>query len=213
MRTLALTVVLSALAACEGDALPKSALLDVTPESDAGATDSGAAPRPGSDASAVDAATTDASDADAGEPSFPPTCDPAATFGSGTKVLNGQGPKNKVLAAITSDELSLAWMDGSGAHVADRPTTSDAFGQGVDVEVPSNARIVLTQDGLGVYAVSSDGHSIVEHYRQGKLVIPATPGQHLLIVSASDYQELKNMEDVAPIKPNTTTFRHSVTVH
>jgi subtilisin family serine protease len=57
-----------------------------------------------------------------------------------------------------------------------------------------------------------DGHSIAERYRHGRLVLPAAPGRHLLIVTASDYQELKNMEDVARIKPNTTIVRRTVTV-
>jgi subtilisin family serine protease len=59
---------------------------------------------------------------------------------------------------------------------------------------------------------SLDGHSVAQRYHDGKLVIPATPGQHLLIVSASDYQELKNMEDVAGIKPNTASFRKTLVV-
>ena len=59
---------------------------------------------------------------------------------------------------------------------------------------------------------SVDGHSVIEHYRHGRLVIPATSGQHLLIVTASDYQELKNMEDVAKIKPNTATLTRTVVV-
>ena len=59
---------------------------------------------------------------------------------------------------------------------------------------------------------SLDGHSVAQRYHDGKLVIPATAGQHLLIVSASDYQELKNMEDVTGIKPNTASFRQTVVV-
>ena len=44
-------------------------------------------------------------------------------------------------------------------------------------------------------------------YRHGRLTFHADRGQHLLIVvTASDYQELKNMEDVAKIKPNTATL-------
>jgi subtilisin family serine protease len=57
-----------------------------------------------------------------------------------------------------------------------------------------------------------DGHTVTARYRHGRLVIPAAPGRHLLIVTASDYQELKNMEDVAPILPNTTTLKKGVVV-
>ena len=32
------------------------------------------------------------------------------------------------------------------------------------------------------------------------------PGRHTLVFTAADYQELKNMENVPRILPNTTTF-------
>ena len=57
-----------------------------------------------------------------------------------------------------------------------------------------------------------DGRSIQLHYSHNRLTLAAGRGRHLLIVTASDYQELKNMEDVAPIKPNTSTLRRTVTV-
>jgi subtilisin family serine protease len=60
--------------------------------------------------------------------------------------------------------------------------------------------------------VTLDGHNVIEHYRDGRLTFQASQGRHLVTVSASDYQELKNMEDVAQIKPNTTTLRVSVVV-
>jgi len=59
---------------------------------------------------------------------------------------------------------------------------------------------------------SLDGHSVIERYRRGRLDVPASPGKHLLIVTAADYQELKNMEDVTGIKPNTATLRRTVVV-
>jgi subtilisin family serine protease len=58
-----------------------------------------------------------------------------------------------------------------------------------------------------------DGRSVIERFSHGRLVLPASPGRHLLIVSAADYQELKNMEDVAPIKPNTAHLQRTVVVH
>ena len=76
--------------------------------------------------------------------------------------------------------------------------------------------ISIADGGAGVdpesIRASLDGHSIVERYRHGRLEIPASRGRHLVIVTASDYQELKNMEDVAAIKPNTATLRRTVTV-
>jgi hypothetical protein len=38
------------------------------------------------------------------------------------------------------------------------------------------------------------------------------PGKTTLVVSASDYQETKNMEDVGPVLPNTRTLRATVTL-
>ena len=76
--------------------------------------------------------------------------------------------------------------------------------------------IAISDAGAGIDPTSVgatlDGHSVTARYRHGRLVIPAAAGRHLLIVTASDYQELKNMEDVAPIEPNTTTLRKSVVV-
>jgi len=44
------------------------------------------------------------------------------------------------------------------------------------------------------------------------LTLPAAPGSHALSVTFSDYQELKNMEDVAKIKANTATLTRTVVV-
>jgi subtilisin family serine protease len=84
------------------------------------------------------------------------------------------------------------------------------------VSTSGDISVSIADGGAGVdpdsIRASIDGHSIVERYRHGQLAIPATPGRHLVIVTASDYQELKNMEDVAAIKPNTATLRRTVTV-
>jgi hypothetical protein len=77
--------------------------------------------------------------------------------------------------------------------------------------------VSITDHGAGVDPASVratlDGHTVTERFRHGRMVISAPRGHHLLIVSASDYQELKNMEDVAPIKPNTTLLRRRIVVH
>ena len=38
------------------------------------------------------------------------------------------------------------------------------------------------------------------------------PGKHSLSVTASDYQETKNMEDVGPVLPNTRVLHATVTL-
>jgi hypothetical protein len=83
----------------------------------------------------------------------------------------------------------------------------------------SGAKVVLSitdHGGAGIdpesIRATLDGHTVARVYRHGRLTIAAPRGKHLLIVTAADYQELKNMEDVAPIKPNTTILRKRIVV-
>jgi hypothetical protein len=70
--------------------------------------------------------------------------------------------------------------------------------------------------GAGVDPLSAtasiDGRTVPVHYVSGRLVIHATPGLHKLVVSVSDYQETKNMEDVSAVTPNTATETRTVRV-
>jgi hypothetical protein len=76
--------------------------------------------------------------------------------------------------------------------------------------------ISATDSGAGVdpQSISGtlDGRKITSQFVNGLLTMPATPGSHDLTVSFSDYQELKNMEDVAKIKANTATLTRTVVV-
>jgi subtilisin family serine protease len=76
--------------------------------------------------------------------------------------------------------------------------------------------ISATDAGAGVDPQSItgtlDGRKITPQFANGLLSMPATPGPHTLTVSFSDYQELKNMEDVAKIKANTATLTRTVVV-
>jgi subtilisin family serine protease len=76
--------------------------------------------------------------------------------------------------------------------------------------------VAITDRGAGVdpdsVTATLDGRIVDKTYADGRLTLPATPGSHLLIVTASDYQEAKNMEDVPAIKPNTATLRRTVVV-
>jgi subtilisin family serine protease len=76
--------------------------------------------------------------------------------------------------------------------------------------------ISATDGGAGVdpQSISGtlDGRKITPDFVNGLLTMPAAPGAHELIVTVSDYQELKNMEDVAKIKANTTTLTRTVVV-
>jgi subtilisin family serine protease len=60
--------------------------------------------------------------------------------------------------------------------------------------------------------VRVDGKAAAATYRDGRIRIPAQAGRHTLSLTVSDYQEAKNMEDVPPVLPNTTTLTRSVVV-
>jgi hypothetical protein len=60
--------------------------------------------------------------------------------------------------------------------------------------------------------VTVDGSFVNPRYTDGKIVFPVEAGQHMLVVEASDYQEAKNDEDVAKIKPNTARLARAVIV-
>ena len=76
--------------------------------------------------------------------------------------------------------------------------------------------VALTDGGAGVdprsISVTVDGHTARTRFANGRLTFRAEPGSREVVVTASDYQELKNMEDVAKIKPNTATLTRTVVV-
>ncbi len=85
--------------------------------------------------------------------------------------------------------------------------------------VSTSARTIVvsaTDQGAGVdprsIFVSLDGDSVTAPFAAGQIAIHATPGKHVLVVRVSDYQETKNMEDVAAVAPNTSTLTKTITV-
>ena len=84
------------------------------------------------------------------------------------------------------------------------------------VTVKRRTIVVAASDaGSGVdpttFTVTVDGRAAATH---GKVVltVKARKGRHTVVVHASDYQEAKNMENVPPILPNTTTLRTTAVV-
>jgi subtilisin family serine protease len=77
-------------------------------------------------------------------------------------------------------------------------------------------RVSATDAGSGVdpqsIAASLDGRPAKVRWNGTTIQITARKGRHLLKLSVADYQETKNMEDVPPILPNTTTLRAVVRV-
>jgi subtilisin family serine protease len=96
----------------------------------------------------------------------------------------------------------------------------------VDDTSPPTLSVVSTTHGAVVVSVRDagsgvdpqsitatiDGRAATVRLVGGRLTLHASPGRHQLVVTASDYQELKNMEDVVKIKPNTATLRRAVLV-
>ena len=80
--------------------------------------------------------------------------------------------------------------------------------------------ITATDSGSGVDPSSVtafvDGRAAAATWSAGTFRIHLTPGRHKLVVSISDFQETKNMEDVLPngqgtsVTPNTATLRTTV---
>jgi hypothetical protein len=83
----------------------------------------------------------------------------------------------------------------------------------------SSIVLAVSDGGAGVDPASLeatlDGKRVDLSYRRGRVTIRPTgtsPGRHQLVLRASDYQELKNMENVPQILPNTRVFRAPVRV-
>ena len=80
-------------------------------------------------------------------------------------------------------------------------------------------RVAIRDAGAGVdpesLEASVDGRAVPYRWTGTTLLVSAGrrgPGLHGLLVSASDYQEAKNMEDVGPVLPNTRVLRTSFRV-
>ena len=74
--------------------------------------------------------------------------------------------------------------------------------------------LAVSDRGSGVDPLSIeariDGGDVQASYVSGRARLPVAgiaPGRHTLTFTVSDYQETKNMENVARILPNTRTVR------
>jgi hypothetical protein len=80
-------------------------------------------------------------------------------------------------------------------------------------------RLAVRDAGAGVdprsLTVYLDGSPVLFSYARGTLSIPTSKsakGRLRLVVHAADWQELKNMEDVGPVLPNTRAFHALVPI-
>jgi hypothetical protein len=76
--------------------------------------------------------------------------------------------------------------------------------------------VLATDAGSGVDPSSVvarlDGRSVTPAFNGSAFRVRAARGRHALVLTVSDHQEAKNMEDVARILPNTTTLHATVQV-
>jgi hypothetical protein len=85
--------------------------------------------------------------------------------------------------------------------------------------VGRSIRLAVRDSGSGVdphsFHAQVGGRPVRIRYSGGVLDLRTKglrPGKKTVVVTASDYQETKNMEDVGPVLPNTRTLRSSVTL-
>jgi hypothetical protein len=83
----------------------------------------------------------------------------------------------------------------------------------------STLRLAVADAGAGVdpqsLVAKIDGKTAGVAYSRGRARVALGgigPGRHRLVLQVSDYQELKNMENVPQILPNTRTFAATVRV-
>jgi hypothetical protein len=122
----------------------------------------------------------DAPDADEGG-GFPPPaaalCSPSASWQTGV-LLPVSTPDDDELDSVTPDELSIAWIVGTGSaamiEYADRATAGDAFGapQVLPAGLFVTDRVSLSQDGLRLAFVDPDRQGFSELTRASR----AAPG-------------------------------------
>jgi subtilisin family serine protease len=118
---------------------------------------------------------------------------------------------------------------GSYDLVFDTRSAADAgpftFRYWVNDVTPPRLRVTNVRGGITVRAtdagsgvdpssirVSLDGRDVTPKVMGPAIRIRAGIGRHRLVVHAADYQETKNMEDVARILPNTATLRTAARV-
>jgi hypothetical protein len=88
----------------------------------------------------------------------------------------------------------------------------------ISVSTPTSRTITVkvTDAGAGVdpesLRATVDGSTIPVHFADGEFRVHALPGRHRVAITASDYQEAKNMEDVVAIRPNTRRVVRTVFV-
>ncbi len=97
------------------------------------------------------------------------------------------------------------------------PPTTRLEARKVGRGIPLVVRVTDSQSGVDLATVVAriDGHARAVSFRNGQARIDIrgiAPGRHRLLFQASDFQETRNMENVAAILPNTRRLRATIVV-
>ena len=154
-----------------------------------------------------------------GYPALPVDLNPYADFGRPVPAVGAILP-----AAGTYDFVFETPTGGKPGRFTFRVWVDDTTPPTVRLLTPGAPRashilFSVSDAGSGVdpksISVKVDGAARSFRYARGVVSLSSvglTPGRHKVTVSAADYQETKNMEDVGPILPNTRTFTRFVAV-
>jgi subtilisin family serine protease len=138
-------------------------------------------------------------------------------------------PYRKTYGASVRAAAVVLPAAGSYDAVFDTRSAADAgpftFRYWVNDVTPPRLRVSASRGSIAVRATDAgsgvdpasivaqlDGKTVKTRYADGVIRIGARKGRHALVLSVADYQETKNMEDVAKILPNTATLRATVRV-
>jgi subtilisin family serine protease len=150
---------------------------------------------------------------------IPASLNPYGDFGNPVPVVGAVLPTPGVYDFVFDTTASMQpgafrfrfWVDDTTPPTMTLLTRTATAGKRI--------RVALHDRGAGVdpgsISVFLDGRQVAFSYKHGTLSIRTAgvaAGRRRLIVRAADYQELKNMEDVGPVLPNTRVFRASVKI-
>ena len=122
-----------------------------------------------------------------------------------------------VLPAAGAYDVVFDSRNASGRPFTFRYWVNDVRPPTLKVRSRNGSIVVAATDaGSGVdpssIVATLDGRRVASRFGSGTIRIAATKGRHRLVLSAADYQETKNTEDVAKILPNTAALRATVVV-
>jgi hypothetical protein len=122
----------------------------------------------------------------------PPICPHALKLTQGTLVaLSGGG--DDLLEAITPDELTIAWKNGSHRYIADRNDIGFPFGAPLEIVNAAQYRSVsLSSDGLTLVAVTNDLAVVQQTRAAGEAFDDASP-------AAGDFQAFNTTVATIPL--------------